>query len=68
MFLDGLERVKVASVLDPPRIIGHGFKPMNRRQRATRTARRKVAALRRRGAVRTRLKRRLRPRNMGGSD
>ena len=68
VFLDGLERVKVVAVLDPPRIIGHGFKPMNRRQRATRTARRKVAALRRRAAVRTRLKRRLRPRNMGGSD
>ena len=68
VFLDGLERVKVAAVLDPPRIIGHGFKPMTRRQRATRTARRKVGALRRRAAVRTRLKRRLRPRNMGGSD
>ena len=40
-----------------PRTIGHGFKPMNWRQCETRTARRKVAALRRRAAVRTRLRR-----------
>jgi SAM-dependent methyltransferase len=48
VFLEGFDRVKVVSVLDPPRIIGHGFKPINRRQRATRVARRKASAVRRR--------------------
>ncbi len=48
VFLEGFDRVKVVSVLDPPRIIGHGFKPINRRQRATRVARRKATAVRRR--------------------
>jgi SAM-dependent methyltransferase len=45
VFLEGFDRVKVATVLDPPRIIGHGFKPINRRQRATRAARRKASAV-----------------------
>ena len=48
VFLEGFDGVKVATVLDPPRIIGHGFKPINRRQKATRVARRKVSAVRRR--------------------
>jgi SAM-dependent methyltransferase len=55
VFLEGFDRVKVVSVLDPPRIIGHGFKPINRRQQAARLARRKLAAVRRKAAVRTRL-------------
>jgi SAM-dependent methyltransferase len=48
VFLEGLERVKVVTFLDPPRIIGHGYKPINRRQRTTRVARRKLSAVRRR--------------------
>ena len=55
VFLEGFDRVKVVSVLDPPRIIGHGFKPINRRQKAVRAARQRLSALRRRAAVRRRL-------------
>ena len=29
VFLDGLERVEVAAVLDPPWTLGHGLEPMN---------------------------------------
>ncbi|CAN5566146.1 hypothetical protein BH10ACT10_BH10ACT10_19270 [soil metagenome] len=48
VFLEGFDRVYAQSVLDPPRIIGHGYKPINRRQKATRVARRKASAVRRR--------------------
>ena len=47
---------RCVSVLDPPRIIGHGFKPINRRQHAVRAARRTASALRRQAAVRRRLR------------
>jgi SAM-dependent methyltransferase len=48
VFLEGLENVRVVSVLDPPRIIGHGFKPISGRQLAMREARRKLSEVRRR--------------------
>ena len=54
VFLEGLERVKVVTVLDPPRIIGFGYKPVTRRDRVlgwvrtgARTARRGAGRVRR---------------------
>jgi SAM-dependent methyltransferase len=55
VFLEGFEGVKAVSVLDPPRVIGHGYKPVNRRQQAARSARRRLSAVRRRAAVKRRL-------------
>jgi SAM-dependent methyltransferase len=46
VFFEGLDRVRVVKVLDPPRIIAHGFMPMNRRQKAIRGARRRLSRLR----------------------
>jgi SAM-dependent methyltransferase len=46
VFFEGMERVKVVKMLEPPRLIGHGFKPLTRRQRAVRGARRRLARLR----------------------
>ena len=48
VFFEGFDRVKVVSVLDPPRMIGHGYKPINRRQQATRVVRRNLSRVKRR--------------------
>ena len=47
VFCEGLERVKVVTILDPPRIIGHGFKPINRRQKAVRAVRQRLGRVKR---------------------
>jgi ubiquinone/menaquinone biosynthesis C-methylase UbiE len=43
VFFEGMERVRVGAMLEPPRIIGHGFKPMTRRQKVVRAARRRLS-------------------------
>jgi len=46
VFFEGFEKVQVRAVLDPPRMIGHGFKPISRRQAAVRAARARLGRLR----------------------
>lgn len=48
VFFEGMERVRVVHLLDPPRIVGHGYKPMTRRDRLVRGLRRAPGRLRRR--------------------
>jgi SAM-dependent methyltransferase len=40
VFFEGMERVRVVNMLEPPRIVGHGYKPMTRRATVSRGARR----------------------------
>ena len=47
VFFEGMERVKVVHVLEPPRIVGHGYKPMTRRATVVRGLRRGLARGRR---------------------
>ena len=46
VFFEGFDKVQVRAVLDPPRMIGHGFKPISRRQAALRAARARLGRLR----------------------
>jgi len=43
VFFEGMERVKVGTMLEPPRIIGHGFKPIPPRRGLARLAPRRSA-------------------------
>ncbi len=47
VFFEGMERVRVVHMLEPPRIVGHGYKPMTRKATVIRGVRRVLAGGRR---------------------